>query len=498
MTSIIHIFTFFEHVLFRHPNTRAHYRVRSCFFIILFLLGIAHWVGFFNAGDLSLVAYDWVKEDAYLNTLREALTSGVIPWRWSEPFYHGTQNFLANPEIILTPDIVLLRWIPNSIFVIIHIILLYSVGFFGCLLITRKLNASFVAFLIFWLVFNFNGYVIAHLAVGHLQWTGYFLLPFFFIILSTFVRESQSASSIVTTPALGMGLLLGVLFLNGSFHIAVWCSMFMTIALLWRWSMFLNVVTAIIIGGLLGLGRLLPAALLFPEKKDFISGYPSFGTVLDAFTSLRRHDFGGSGGIFGTLGWWEYDIYIGFVAFIILVICLAVALKRSKVAGQLPLFAAAGVFLLLSFGNVYALIATSSFPFAGIERVSSRFIVMPFMLFLITAMKGIDELFCSWPTSSKRAVLIGIPFVAYELVLHSLYWRVDFLERSFQQKTKPVLSLVPNSDQIYTLSVYAGWSASLISLSWVVALLFRNRKAFTYIIQSFGSQSFGSDHENSR
>ena len=401
MTSIVHAYTFFEHVLFRYPKTRAHYWVRSSFFITLFLIGIVHWVAFFNAGDLSLVAYDWVLEGAFLNTLREAQTSGVIPWRWSEPFgsalealvdTHDTRNFLANPEVVLTPDIILLRWIPNSIFVITHVVLFYTAGFFGSIFIARKLNASFVALLFFWLVFNFNGKLTAHLAVGHLPRAGYFLLPFFFIILSRFVTEAQSASSIGTTSVLGMGMLLGVLFLNGSFHEAVWCSMFMVIALLWRWSMFLNVVTSVLVGSLIGLGRLLPAVLAFPQtERPFRSGYPSFGTALDAFTSLRGHDFVRMGERFGDLGWWEYDIFVGFVAFIILVIAFTIAVKRSKVGRQMPLFAAGGVFLLLSFGNVHALIAKSPFPFAGIDRVSASFIVIPFMLFLITAMAGIDE-----------------------------------------------------------------------------------------------------------
>jgi hypothetical protein len=482
MTAIVDVFMFLEQVLFRNPETRGHSRARSYLLLALFLIGIVHWVGFFNAGDLSLVAYDWVLEVAYLNTLREAQTSGVIPWRWSIPYYHGTQNFLANPEIILTPDIVLLYWLPNGIFITVHVLLLYAVGFYGTLLVARRLNASFLAFLIFWLVFNFNGYVTAHLAAGHFPWTGYFLLPFFFIFLFTFVTQSQNTNSVSTTSALSMALLFGVLFLNGSFHIVVWCSMFMAIALLWRWAMFPNVFTAILVGGLLGAGRILPAALSFPEKGSFISGYPDFGTVLDAFTSLRGHDSVHFGGMFGALGWWEYDIYVGFIAFIALVICFALALKRRKAVCQKPLVAAAAVLFLLSLGDVYALVTNAPFPFAGVERVSSRFIVMPFMLFLIIAMAGSDELFCSWPKGSKVAALMGLPFVAWELALHSFYWRVDRLDQSFQQTTRPALSLVPNSDPTYAFSVYAGWSVSLITLVVVVTVLFWNRQAFTRMI----------------
>lgn len=241
--------------------------------------------------------------------------------------------------------------------------------------------------------------------------------------------------------------------------------------------MFSNVVTSIIIGILLGVCRLLPAVFFLPQR-DFITGYLSFGSVLDALISLRRHSFVESGAGLGTLAWWEYDLYIGFVAFIILAIYFSLALKRSKLAHQLPLFAAASIFLLLSLDNVYALITTLPIPYISIERVSSRFIVMPFMLFLITAMIGIDESFRSWPKSSKIVTLLTLPFVTRDLVLHSFLWRVDLLEWSFQnvQIPEPVISIAPISDQAYVLSVCVGWSISLISLLVVMVLFFRNKR----------------------
>lgn len=479
MVLIGNTYAFLKHVLFQYQGTLAQCRFRVFFLATLFLLGIGHLVYFFNVGNLALVAYDWAKEDAYLNALREAQIKGIIPWLWSEPFYHGTQRFLANPEIIMTPDILLLRWTSNNLFIIIHVLILYSFGFGGCLQIAKRQNTSLMAFFVFWLVFNFNGYLIAHLAVGHLQWAGYYLLPSFFTILSNFMTDSKNKTYGVTNSALRMSLLLGVLFFNGSFHIAIWCAMFMAIALLWNWTLVLNVVVSILFGGLIGFGRLLPAALWFPEKSSFISGYPTFCTLIDAITSIRGHDFGGGSGIFGFLGWWEYDIHIGFIAFVILLISFAVGIKRGKETSQTPIFAAAGVMLLLSLGDVYALIASSCLPFSCTERVSSRFIVMPFIVFLITAMKGLDELFCSWPTNSKLAVLLGLPFIISELVIHSIYWRISRLEVSFQGTSKLALSLVPNSDHIYAFSVYVGFSISLISLLVVFALLFRNRKLVT-------------------
>lgn len=463
--------SFLDHVFWGYPKTRSHSQVQLAFFIILFFIGVIYWIFFFDLGNLSLTAYDWIKEDAYLNTLRLAQTSSVIPWQWGDRFFHGVNRFLLIPEVVLTPDVILLRWVSNNIFIIFHTILFYSAGFFGSLIIVRKLNARFVAFSIFWLLFNFNGYLISHLAVGHFEWTGYFLIPYFFIILFKFAEETQSSPFFNITPVLWMALLLGGLFLNGSFHIAIWCSIFMVIILLFRWAMFLNVFTSVFIGVMLGLGRLLPAALWFPKKSSWIlgSGYPTFGTLLDAFTSLRLHDFQGIQGV----GWWEYDIHIGFVAFAILSISLAITLKRDKLPYQPHLFMAAVFFVFLSLGNTYSLIAQLPLPFANVERVSSRFIVIPFILFLITAMTGINELFRSWEKSTKALLLISLPFVTGELLSHSFYWRVTYIEQSFKDLTKPIISLVPCSDLSYITLVYASWTVSLISLIMVVAVLLR-------------------------
>lgn len=144
-------------VFWEHPKTPTHIRLRAYLFLTLFVIGVIYWVGFFSSGNLSLSANDWVKEDAYLNTLRFAQTNRTIPWQWSKSFYHNTDKFLANPEIVLTPDIILLPWVSNGVFIIIHVVLFYAAGFWGSFLLAKKLNVSFLSFFFFWLLFNFNG-----------------------------------------------------------------------------------------------------------------------------------------------------------------------------------------------------------------------------------------------------------------------------------------------------------------------------------------------------
>lgn len=475
MVSISKTYNFLVKVLFQKPDTIFQLRTKHLLVFMLFLLGIGHLLVFFNAGNLDLIAHDWIKEDAYLNTLRQAQVNKVIPWTWSIPFYHGTHKFLANPEFILTPDIFLLPWISNSYFILIHVFIFYSIGFIGCLKIYQKLDISFVSFLFFWMAFNFNGFLFAHFSVGHLQWAGYYLLPFFFLGLFNITLESRKKPLKLNNHALWTGILIGTLYINGSFHIAIWCMIFMLILTLLNWSIFTNIFAVFIIGNMIGVFRLLPAALWFPKKYSFISGYPDFSTLIDSFTAIREQEFSTNRGMFGGLGWWEYDIHIGFVALFFIAIGSYITLKHARHPIQTPFLLAASAMFILSLGTVYALISRLNIPVFGVERVSSRLIIIPFIIFLLIATKGIDLLLRSGTKEVRIIISAGMPFMLFELVAHSYYWRIIRLERSTEEWIKPNLTLLENTDHLYAMSVYASWTISFLFLFFLLHLIYRYR-----------------------
>ena len=143
-----------------------------------YLLGVLHWTIFFNQGDFGLTFHDWPKEARVYATLQTAIRSGEIPTHTSTATIAG-DRFLANPEVILSPQIILLKWFEPSKFLYLNTLLLFSTGFLGLTLLARKLRLGLWSFLLLFLLFNFNGHLTAHLAVGHSMWMGYFLLPFF-------------------------------------------------------------------------------------------------------------------------------------------------------------------------------------------------------------------------------------------------------------------------------------------------------------------------------
>ena len=129
---------YIDNCIFTTPITHSSYRLAHVIVLsLLLLLGYLHWIFFFNFGSISFTAYDWDKEYAYLTVLHESITSQQIPLHINMAF-QDTKRFLAIPETLLSPQILLLPFMTYSMFVLVNTLLLYTVGFIGCFLILKQ------------------------------------------------------------------------------------------------------------------------------------------------------------------------------------------------------------------------------------------------------------------------------------------------------------------------------------------------------------------------
>ncbi|HEV3203647.1 MAG TPA: hypothetical protein VGY77_04660, partial [Gemmataceae bacterium] len=165
----------------------------------LYALGILHWVWFFNGGELTLQSFDWPKEVMFLEVLKDSLQEGRFPFHiqvsqhYQEEFSHlRNGRFLGLPETTLSPQILLLPFMKLSRFILVHNLILYSLGFLGSLLIRKRYGISLIPFAVFFVLFNFNGYITSHLGAGHSMWSGYFLLPFVGLYILETLEEPAS------------------------------------------------------------------------------------------------------------------------------------------------------------------------------------------------------------------------------------------------------------------------------------------------------------------
>ena len=428
------------------------------------------WLVFWDLGAIGLVSHDWPKEAYYYDVLREALTTGRLPF-YIDRDAQGTSWFLAIPEVLVSPQLLLLPLLPNGAFATANGIILWLVGVAGCLLYRRRYQVAMVPFLFVLFLFSFNGHIIGHLAVGHSMWVGYFLSPF--AILATFRLVEGSTSS---RDALLLGLVLAGMMLQGAFHLAVYFALLAgVLALLAPRRLAAPVALAFAACGPLAAVKIVPALLAFGElDRSFMSGYPGLGIFLDGLTAVRPTDTPPLGSFTEhRLGWWEYDAYLG-VAGLLFVTVFAFRPLKGQRDGWLLLVQACLVLIVLSFGEVIYLLSLLHVPVLGQERVASRIFVAPLVCLLFLAGRGYTERAGNAaspsdgrpPAVSVLAVL-GLALTIGGLLAHLLKWRIVTLEAAPREPWQlHMLEVIPNP---FYERLWLG-SLALSVIAWIAAV----------------------------
>jgi hypothetical protein len=439
--------------------------------LLLALVGALHWQVFFDTDGGFYRAFDWPKEYAYYGVLREMVQTGQLPYHVDAPLQRVNDNeftdrFLAVPETLLSPQIVLLPWLDTKSFVFVNTLLLYLIGLGGCLLIRRKYGLSWPVFLILYAVFSFNGHITAHLSQGHSMWNGYFLLPFVILLVLAAVERP-----LVPADALKLALVLGAIGLQGAFHMLVWCVVFV---LLLCWSVPRNaplLLGAVTLAGALLAFRLLPAATTF-EGMRFISGYPSLWLLAEALVAIR--DWRGQA--IATLGYWEYDLYIGVVAalfigyFGVYVRWLRGDLYQGLAyrALDLPVVALS----VLGYNNIYALLtAYVELPGLSSQRVTSRFLILPLLILTVLACIRAQRWLERNHERANQLRLAAVGAVTLMLLwAHTRVWRMSEIEHDFATRLSDQLTalrvppLVVRPDERYIAALHTGALISSLAL----------------------------------
>ena len=140
-----------------------------------------------------------------------------------------TDPYLACPDTLLSPQALLLLFLEPGPFMLANVLFMYTLGWVGMLLIRRRYHLALVPFTALLLLFNFNGHITAHLAVGHSEWVGYFILPFFVLLVLILVDpEGDSATAKVGWGwTLSMALVLSAWFCKARSTFSWWCLIFL-------------------------------------------------------------------------------------------------------------------------------------------------------------------------------------------------------------------------------------------------------------------------------
>lgn len=434
----------------------------------LFFFGLLLWGIFLNFGEIPFDFHDWAEVNApRLAFLKDAITKGQLPLHMpdSSALRGVTDRYMALPDVILSPQVILLRWLSVGMFVMVDTWLLYALGFWGLLKLRSHFELSLLSFSWIFLLFNFNGHILAHYAVGHITWGGYFLFPWF--ILSVFQLLDGRKGWRWTS---GMAFLLFAVFLQGSFHQFVWCVIFLGFLAVSNFKLFFPILKAGIAASLLCAVRILPPAMQMGAfDDDFLGGYRTPLQILNALAKIISPQDSLNQKVTGAvLGWWEFDLFIGVIGvvfFIIALLCWLNVHQRNLGFPQLlcPLL----ILSIFSFRDIYAIFRKLQIPLFSGERVSARFLIVPVIFLLVIMTAALQRRLKQMKNGSIWNGLLCfslIPLVV-ELMRNLSTWKVTEAVKAFPYTyTNLSIKVVSNhQDSDYTTALWIGLSISLVT-----------------------------------
>jgi len=441
----------------------------------LWLIGIFLFGQFFNWGNIPFDFHDWAEISApRIAFVQDAVKTGQLPLHMPDgsALRNITDRYMALPDVILAPQMLLLGVMPVGWFVLVNVWLMYTLGLFGLIRLWKRLHLSPISYAALFILFNFNGSILSHFSVGHVNYTGYFLYPWLFLLLmdmaecANFSLKSRASWRWLA----GYAFLLFFMLLNGSFHQFIWSLMLTGLVGLFHWRYLLQAFTGIFAAGLLSAVRLLPPALHLGQfDNEFLYGYPAVNDIWTALVGMIGPDkaFAHTGQL-TSLGWWEYDLFVGLAGAVFLVIFgLGWWLNGHAIPGWLKSLAVPALVLFsLSMGSVYRLVMYIPIPLINGERVSARLITLPFILLILAAVSAFQ---CFLNTNGKSAFLrwasaIGSFLLLNDVWQHLRLWRVNIAVQYFP--VTPVdlaIKVVSNhADSVYTNLLLAGAGITIV------------------------------------
>lgn len=429
-------------------------RIKFNYWVWIWLLGLyvggaIVWLNFFNFGNYPYNFHDWaVIAMPRLFFLKAALAQGVIPLHISNAgsLAGVTDRYLAVPNTIFSPQILLLNFMDVGHYVVVSYLLWYTIGFLGMLALRRRFGLSVFTFSVLFSLFEFNGHIVAHMSVGHLSWETYYLYPWFALLVFNLLDGDHSWRWVA-----GMSCLMFFAFLQGAFHQVLWMSIFVGLAALPSWRRVIAVAKVGFFAGLLSLFRLLPAILLvhkFEDSYQFMSGYPNLAVFWQSLTSVQNASvYINTPAVYMQTGFWEFDLYIGYIGLAFMLFFGGwMWIRRFRHDRRyLPLLLPIIVLAILSTNGVFKTLHDTGFVLFAGERVSSRWLILPFLFMLFVAVIELQRWIERTPLLALgRIALIELVIAnGIELGLNLQAWTVAKSSTYF-----PALVLDPSTWQV--------------------------------------------------
>jgi hypothetical protein len=469
-------------IVYYPESTPFHIWINRLWLAGLYILGAFIWCQLLNWGNIPFEYHDWAEGHAARYVfIQDAVIKGQLPLHMPDTsaLRNVTDRYLAVADTLFTPQVFLLRFLNIGVFILLNALFLYSLGFVGLLLIRKKYNLSALPFSAMFLLFNVNGQLVAHITVGHEIWWGFFLFPYLILFLFN-VLEGKAGWKRVA----GVSFVMFFMFLNGAFHLYVWCLMFFGLVALFNLKRtFVPIAGAGLFSVLLNMIRIIPPAITSGFDIGYLGGYVS---ITDIFTTMvtRRIpcDEVECRPILGNMDWMEYEYYIGFVGLAFILICgIALWRRKSEISCQyrglqIPLI----IMALLTLESVYGPISQLGIPLLNSERVSSRMLIVPLSVMFVIATINFDQYLKKEKRGSlEKVIYLGLwAYTLRDLWIHARLWAVDNLYKLFPA-TPVNLQNIPVSnhpDTNYTTGLALGAVITGVTLIFLIVMVWRESR----------------------
>ncbi len=453
---------------FTDPETEEKFKGFRTFWLILLLAVIlAGWGYFLNFGDIPMDFHDWGEVNGpRLAFLKDAVTKGQLPLHMPDPsaLRGVTDRYMALPDLILSPQILLLRFMSVGTFVLVHTWMMIGLGYWGLLQLKKRFSLSLLNFTWIAMLFFFNGHMISHYAVGHVTWGGTFLLSWFAEFVFSLIDGERGP-----VWEAKMAFLLFIIFLQGSFHQFVWCVIFLGFLAVSNWKTFFPILRSGIAAGLLSAVRIIPPAMQMGAfDDDFLGGYTLLIQVINAFVkiispanSLNQAKTG------AVQGWWEFDIFIGITGVLVLLAAVtAWLILHQRSLGFPSLIIPVALLTVFSYQNCYQLMRFLRIPLFSGERVSSRFLIVPLIFVMIAGVAAMQRWMKNRPFPAGNVLLTALLIpTAFFLGKHLNAWKVTEAAKVYpKMEVDLALKTVANHpDSQYTTGLLIGAVISVLS-----------------------------------
>lgn len=448
----------------------------------LWLIVAVVWGSFLHWGKIPFDWQDWAEINAPRTAfLKDAVTQGVLPLHMpdSSALRGITDRFMALPDMLLSPQILLLRFMSVGTFFFINTLLSYTIGAFGLLWFRRKYSLSLASFTILFLLFNMNGHIQAHYSIGHTTWSAYFFFPWLAVMIFQWLEGDKSWRWVAKTS-----LILFIIYLQGGFHHFVWGLIFIGLLGLTSWEKFWPALKVLVSACMLSMVRILPSVLIFGiADNEFLGGYPTVWDLLLSMVTFKYpSEAMGVRTMLCPLSWWEYDLYLGIIgtAFLVGFGIYAWVKNRREETGYPALLLPITGMTVLSIGRVYRLIREIPIPLLSGERASIRLVILPIIFLLILA--AIE--FQSWLKKhqlnwSEQVTGLGlILLIGHDLWQHAKVWMVSNAFSAFDVTPVDlsIKTVANHPDPQYFAMLGAGAALTVLTLIFLIYMWQRESK----------------------